>query len=130
LPACDADALLDGRLGLAHRPGAGEQGLAPELMELRFKRRSPRLFDRLQPHSDGYKCRFGSADRQLRIGLQPQQNMVVRPKTVTVQPLGNLGQPLLAFARGAERPSVLTTGLRLILLEVVLLANPGAQACA
>jgi hypothetical protein len=31
--------LLHGRLGLARRPGAGEQGLAPEPMELGFKRR-------------------------------------------------------------------------------------------
>src|SRR6266404_4341128 len=30
LPARDGDALLQGRLGLAHRPGASEQGLAPE----------------------------------------------------------------------------------------------------
>ena len=30
LPACDVDAFLDGRFGLAHRPGAGERRLAPE----------------------------------------------------------------------------------------------------
>jgi len=47
LPACDGDALLHGRLGLAQR--AGEQGLASEPPELRFERRSPRFFDRLQP---------------------------------------------------------------------------------
>jgi hypothetical protein len=30
LPARAVDGLLDGRLGLAHRPGAGERGLAPQ----------------------------------------------------------------------------------------------------
>src|SRR6516225_1389374 len=59
LPARDIDALLDGRLGLAHRPGAGEQGLAPEAIKLRFKRRSSGLFDRLQPGDDRRKRRFG-----------------------------------------------------------------------
>ena len=68
LPARDVDALLDGRLGLAHRPGAGEQGLALEPIELRFKRRSPHLFDRLQPGGDRRKrslraCRSPIAHR-------------------------------------------------------------------
>jgi hypothetical protein len=44
LPARDVDALLDGRLGLVRRAGAGEQGLAPEPMELRFKRRRSPIF--------------------------------------------------------------------------------------
>ena len=79
LPARDVDGLLDGRLGLAHRAGAGEQGLAPEPMELGFKRRSPRLFDRLQPGGDRRKRRFGLADRQLRIGLQRQQHILEHP---------------------------------------------------
>ena len=79
LPARDVDGLLYGRLGLAHRPGAGEQGLAPEPMELRFKRRSPHLFDRPQPGGDRRKRRFGVAGRQLRIGLQRQQDMLVPP---------------------------------------------------
>ncbi len=48
-------------------------------MELGFKRRSSRLFDRFQPGGDGRKRRFGIADRQLRIGLQRQQHMLVRP---------------------------------------------------
>src|SRR6516165_6034719 len=39
LPARGVDALLDGRLGPAHRPGAGEQSLALEAIKLRFKRR-------------------------------------------------------------------------------------------
>ena len=116
--------LLDGRLGLAHRPGAGEQGLALEPIELGFKRRSPRLFDRLQPGGDRRKRRFGLADRQLRIGLQRQQDMLAHPKTVAVHPLGNLGQPLLAFAGDAERPSVLAKGIRVILRDALLLADP------
>jgi hypothetical protein len=37
----DVDAFLDGRLGLAHCPGAGEQCLAPEPIELGFKQRAP-----------------------------------------------------------------------------------------
>ena len=118
MPCCD------GRLGLAHRPGAGEQGLAPEPIELRFKRRSPRLFDRLQPGGDRRKRRFGFADRQLRIGLQRQQHMLAHPKTVAVHPLANLGQPLLAFAGDAERPSVRAKGKRVILRDALLLADP------
>src|SRR5208283_2071199 len=39
LSSCDVDGLLHGGLGLAYRPGAGEQGLAPEPIELRFERR-------------------------------------------------------------------------------------------
>jgi hypothetical protein len=66
-------------LGLARRPGASEQCLALEPIELRFKRRSPRLFDRLQPSDGRRKRRFGFADRQLRIGLQRQEDMLVRP---------------------------------------------------
>ena len=69
LPARDGDGLLQGRLGLAHRAGADEQGLAPEPIKLRFKRRSPCLFDRLQPRDDRRKRRFEVAARQLRIGL-------------------------------------------------------------
>src|SRR6516164_5449359 len=72
LPACDVDTLLDGRLGLARCPGAGEQCLALEAIKLRFKRRSPRLFNRLQPGGDRCERRFGLADRQLRIGLECQ----------------------------------------------------------
>ena len=37
LPSRDVDACLDGRPGLAHRPGAGEQGLSPEPMELGWR---------------------------------------------------------------------------------------------
>jgi len=73
LAACDVDALLDGRLGIAHRPGAGEECLAPEPIELGFKRRSPRLFDRIQPGGDRRKRRFGFADRQLRMLLADLQ---------------------------------------------------------
>jgi hypothetical protein len=62
--------LFDGRLRLTRRPGAGEQHLPLETIELCFKRRSPRLFDRLQPGGDRRERRFGFADRQLRIGLQ------------------------------------------------------------
>jgi len=64
LPARHVDALLHGRLGLAHRPGAGEQGLTLEAMELGFERRSPHLFDRLQPGGGRRKRRFGLVDRQ------------------------------------------------------------------
>jgi hypothetical protein len=125
LPARDVDALLHGRLGLARRPGAGEQGLAPEPMELGFeRRRSSRLFDRLQPGGDRRERRFGLAARQLRIGLQGQQYMLVPPKTVAVQPLSNLGQPLLAFAGGAEDPTVHANGDRMILRDAVLLTDP------
>ena len=111
LPTGDVDGFLDGRLGLAHRPGAGEQGLAPEPPELRFKRRSSHLFHRLQPGGDRCKRRFGFAVRQLRVGLQRQQDMLARSYTEAVYPLSNLGQSLLAFARGAERPSVQTKGI-------------------
>src|SRR5207248_4695765 len=124
LPARDVDALLDGGLGLAGRPGAGEQGLAPEPIKLRFKRRSSRLLDRLQPGGDRRKHRFGLADRQLRIGLQRQQDMLARPKTVTVYSFANLGQPLLAFAGDAERPSVRAKGERVPLRDALLLADP------
>jgi hypothetical protein len=124
LPARDLDAFLDGGLGLAHCPGAGEQGLAPEPIKFRFKRRSSRLFDRLQRGGDRYKRRFGLADRQLRISLQNQQNKLAHPKTVDVQPLSNLGQPLLAFAGYAERPAVRAKGEPVEVLDVVLLADP------
>ena len=56
-------------------PSAGEQSLAPVPIEFRFERRSPRLFHHLQPSGDRYKCCFGLADRQLRVGLQRQQHM-------------------------------------------------------
>jgi len=92
-------------------------------MELGFEWRSPHLFDRLQPGGDRRKHRFGLAARQLGVGLQRQQDMLARPKTVTVQPLFNLSQSLLAFARGAEHPSVLTKGIRLPIRDAVLLAN-------
>jgi hypothetical protein len=116
--------LLHGRLGLAYRAGAGEQCLALEPTELGFKRRSPRLFHRLQPGGDRCKRRFGLSDRQLRIGLQRQQNVSERPKTVALHPLGNLGQPFLAFAGDAERPAIRTKGDRVKLRDVVLLADP------
>jgi hypothetical protein len=125
LPARDVDALLQGRLGLAHRLGASEQGLAPEPIELGFKRRrSPHLFDRLQPGGDRCQRRFRFADRQLRIGLQRQQNMLERPSTVAVHPLAVLGQPLLAFAGDAERPSAHAKGIRLPVGDALLLADP------
>jgi hypothetical protein len=82
LSARDVDGLLHGGLGLAHRPSAGEQCLAPEPPELGFKLRSPRLFDRLQPGGDRRERRFGLADRQLRIALQRQQHIMARRKTV------------------------------------------------
>jgi hypothetical protein len=110
-------------LGLAHRPGAGKQGLAPEPIKLGFKRRSPRLFDRFQPGSDRRERRFGFADRQLRIGLQRQQHMLQHPWTVAVHPLNNLSQPLLAFAGDAQRPSVRAKGDRVKLRDVLLLAD-------
>jgi len=114
-----------GRLGLAHRPGAGEQGLALEPMEPCFQRRSPHLFDRLQPGGDRRKRCFGLTDRQLRIGLQHQQDMSARSKTETVEPLFNLGQPLLAFAGGGERPSSFAKGKRLPRRrDALLLADP------
>ena len=124
LPACDVDALLDGRLGLAHRPGAGEQGLAPEPMELGFERRSPHLFDRLQPGSDRHKRRCGLADRQQRVGLQPQQDMLAHPKTVAPYRPFNLRQSLLAFAGSGERPAVRAKGDQVILRVALLLADP------
>jgi hypothetical protein len=119
-----ATSMAYGRLGLAHRPGAGEQGLAPEPIELGFKRRSPHLFDRLQPGGDRRKRRFGLADRQLRVGLECQQHMLPQPETIAVQPLADLGQPLLAFARGAERPSIRAKGVRVKGRDAVLLADP------
>ena len=81
LPARYVHGLLHGRLGVARRPST-EQGLAPEPMELGFKRRrSSRLFDRLQPSGGRRERRFGLAARQLRIGLEGQQYMLVYPKT-------------------------------------------------
>jgi hypothetical protein len=65
---------------LRARPGAGEQCLAPEPMELRFKRRFPPLFRRLQLGGDRCERRFGLADRQSHIGLQRQQDMLERPQ--------------------------------------------------
>jgi hypothetical protein len=44
LSSRDVDAVLDGRLGLAHRPGAGEQCLAPEPIELGFKQQRAPVF--------------------------------------------------------------------------------------
>src|SRR5439155_282568 len=70
------------------------------------------------------KRRFGSADRQLRVGLQRQQAMLDPSKTVAIHSLSNLRQSLLAFAGDAERPSVLTEGHRVILRDVLLLADP------
>src|SRR5262249_54960663 len=43
---------------------------------------------------------------------------------VLVHPLNNLGQPLLAFAGGGERPSNRTKGIRVKLRDAVLLADP------
>jgi hypothetical protein len=123
LPAGDGDGLLDSRLGLAHRPGAGEQGLAPEPIKLGFKRRSPRLFNRLQSGGDRSKRRFGLADRQLRVGLQRQQDMLARPM-VTLRPLCDLDRSLLAFAGDGERPSTHAKGKRVPPRDAVLLADP------
>ena len=53
----------------SHGAGAGVQALAPEPMELGFKRGSPHLYDRLQPGSDRRECGFGFAGRQLGVGL-------------------------------------------------------------
>jgi hypothetical protein len=50
--------------------------------------------------------------------------MLERPKTMGVQPLLDLGQSLLAFAGGAERPSVHTKGNRLPFGYALLLADP------
>ena len=122
LPACDVDALLHRGLGLAHRLGTGEQGLALEPVELGFERRSPGPFDRVQAGSDRRERRCGLAARQLRIGLQRQQAAQAR-RTVAVYSLRNLGQPLLAFAGDAERPSVRAKGIRLPIRDAVLLAN-------
>jgi hypothetical protein len=60
----------------------------------------------------------------LGVGLERQQHVLRRAKTVAVHPLNNLGQPLLALARGAERPSLRTKGDRVILRDAVLLADP------
>src|SRR4029077_1833648 len=45
------------------------------------------------------------------------------PKTITVHPLANLSQPLLAFAGGAERPSIHAKGIRVVLRDALLLAD-------
>src|SRR5271166_4603661 len=50
--------------------------------------------------------------------------MLEHPKTGAVHPLGDLGQPLLAFARYAERPSIHTKGGPVEVLDPVLLADP------
>jgi hypothetical protein len=45
LPSRDVDGLLHGRLGLARRPGVGEQGLAPEPIEVsRASQNAARLY--------------------------------------------------------------------------------------
>jgi hypothetical protein len=93
-------------------------------MELRFKRRSPRPLDRLQPGGGRRKRRFGFADRQLRVGLQRPQDKLARPKTVAVHPLADLSQPLLALAGYAERPSIRAKGIRVKLRDALLLADP------
>ena len=49
LSSRDVDAVLDGRLGLARRPGAGKQSLAPQPIKLGFKRRSSRLSTAFSP---------------------------------------------------------------------------------
>src|SRR4029077_16656788 len=77
----------------------------------------------LLPGGDRRKRRFGFADRQLRIGLQRRQDMLERPM-VTLQPLSNLGQSLLAFARDVERPSTRAKGKRLIHRDALLFADP------
>jgi hypothetical protein len=97
LPAGDGDG---GGLGLAHRPGAGEQCLAPEPIKLRFKRRSPHLFDRLQPGGGRRERRFGLAGRQLRIGLQ-RQRKVLRGSRVAPSP--GCGLRLLPLAARVGR---------------------------
>ena len=122
LAACDLDALLHGRLGRAHRPGASKQGLAPEPIELGFKRRSPHLFHRLQPSGDRCKRRFGFANHQLYIALQRQQDKSAVPTTVAFYSLGNLGQPLLGFTGASERPPVHTKCVRMIHPQ-----NPGCS---
>ena len=50
--------------------------------------------------------------------------MLQHPNTVVVHPLNNLGQPLLAFAEGGERPSIRAKGIRVKLRDAVLLADP------
>ena len=94
-------------------------------MELRFERRSPHLFDRLQPGGDRGKRRFGLADRRLRVGLQRQQNMLAHTTTVAFHPLCDLVLPLLAVAGGAERPSSFAKGKRLVLRPDALLLADG-----
>jgi hypothetical protein len=89
LPAGDGDGLVDGGLGLA-----------PEPMELGLQRRSPHLFDRLQPGGDRRERRFGLAGRQLRIGLQRQQK-VLRGSRVARSP--GCGLRLLPLAARVGR---------------------------
>ena len=50
--------------------------------------------------------------------------MLARAKTITVEPLANLRQPLFAFAGGVERPSVRAEGMRVTLREALVLADP------
>ena len=49
LPPGDVETLLDSCIGLARRPGSGEQGLAPEAMEVGFNRSASHPFDHFQP---------------------------------------------------------------------------------
>jgi hypothetical protein len=94
-------------------------------MDLGFKRRrSPHLFDRLQPGGDRRERRFGLAVRHLRIGLQRQQDMLERPETVAVYPLSDLGQPLPAFAGDHERPSSFAKGHAVKPRDALFLADP------
>src|SRR5256885_2271959 len=50
--------------------------------------------------------------------------MSARPLTVTVYPLANLGQSLLAFAGGAEGPSPVAKAPRVKRRDALLLADP------
>src|SRR5262245_18381375 len=50
--------------------------------------------------------------------------MMARPSSEAVYPSCNLGQPLLAFAGDAERPSIRAKANRVIVRDVLLLADP------
>jgi hypothetical protein len=49
---------------------------------------------------------------------------------LAIHPLANLGQPLLAFAGHADRPSIGAKGLSVILRDAVLLADPQSPSGA
>jgi hypothetical protein len=106
LAACDVDALLDGRLGLAHCPGAGEQGLAAEPIKLRFKRCSPVVSTIFSPAATDSSAASGSTIANCASACNANSQRW-NPRGHSCPALG-FGSAPSRFAGDAERPSNLT----------------------